>query len=106
MIISTKKITDMEKVDGFEKLLVQKYGKVGSPAREEFDAKSRAFRVGELIKEERKKAKITQEELSNRIGTKKSYISRLENGKSDIQLSTFFRIIEEGLGKKVTISIS
>ena len=90
----------------FEELLNQKYGKPGTKKRDEFDAESRAFMVGELIKEERRKAKLTQEELANKIGTKKSYISRLENGKIDIQLSTLFRIIEEGLGRKVSISFS
>lgn len=89
----------------FEELLDQKYGKPGSEAREQFEAESRAFMIGELIKDERRKAKLTQEELAEKVGTKKSYISRLENGKIDIQLSTFFRIIEEGLGRKVSISI-
>lgn len=96
----------MEQIKNFEELLTRKYGKAGTPTRDAFDQKSRAYMIGELIKEERRKAKLTQEELAERIGTKKSYISRLENGKSDIQLSTFFRIIEEGLGKKVKISIA
>ena len=90
----------------FDELLDQKYGKAGSEVREKFELESRAFMIGELIKEERKKAKLTQEELASKVGTKKSYISRLENGKIDIQVSTFFRIIEEGLGRKVTISFS
>ena len=90
----------------FEELLEQKYGKPGEAARDQFDQESRAFMLSELIKEERRKAKITQAELADRIGTKKSYISRLENGKIDIQVSTLFRIIEEGLGKKIHISIS
>lgn len=88
-----------------KELLTQEYGAPGSKARDEFDAESKAFMIGELIKEERRKAKLTQAELAQRIGTQKSYISRLENGKSDIQLSTFFKIIEEGFGRKVVISI-
>lgn len=90
----------------FEELLTQKYGKPGSETRESFETESRSFMIGELIKEERKRAKLTQEELAEKVGTKKSYISRLENGKIDIQLSTFFRIIEEGLGKRVNISFT
>ena len=58
-----------------------------------------------MLQEARKEAKITQEELANRTGTKKSYISRIENGKSDIQLSTFYKLIEFGLGKTLNISI-
>ncbi|MBK9582112.1 MAG: helix-turn-helix domain-containing protein [Saprospiraceae bacterium] len=46
-----------------------------------------------------------QEELADKTGTKKSYISRIESGKSDIQLSTFYRIIEMGLGRTLNIAI-
>ena len=89
----------------FEDLLISKYGKSGTKSREEFDAKSKAFMIGELIKETRKKSRITQEELANKTGTKKSYISRVENGKSDIQLSTLFRLFEEGLGKSLDLVV-
>lgn len=89
----------------FDELLDIKYGKPGSPAREEFEEKAVAFMVGEMIKEARKKAKLTQDDLADRIGTKKSYISRIENGKIDIQLSTLFKIFEEGFGKKIGISV-
>ena len=53
----------------------------------------------------RKEAHITQEQLADKIGTKKSYISRLENGKADIQLSTLFKIFETGLGRKIRLTI-
>jgi HTH-type transcriptional regulator/antitoxin HipB len=56
-----------------------------------------------MLKEALKEANMTQEELAEKVGTKKSYISRLENGKCDIQLSTLYRIFEFGLGKKVNI---
>ncbi|MBP6448043.1 MAG: helix-turn-helix transcriptional regulator [Saprospiraceae bacterium] len=58
-----------------------------------------------MLQEARKEAKMTQEELADRTGTKKSYISRIESGKSDIQLSTFYRIIEMGLGRTLNIAI-
>jgi transcriptional regulator with XRE-family HTH domain len=67
--------------------------------------KAKAFAIGELIKEERHLANITQEELANKIGAKKSFISRIENGHSDIQLSTLYKLLEIGLGKKVKLSI-
>jgi ribosome-binding protein aMBF1 (putative translation factor) len=54
-----------------------------------------------LIREARKEAHLTQEELAEKTGTKKSYISRLENGKIDIQISTLFKIFEKGLGKRI-----
>jgi transcriptional regulator with XRE-family HTH domain len=56
------------------------------------------------LKEERKKAGLTQEQLAEKIGTKKSYISRLENGKADVQLSTLYKIFR-GLGKRVSVTI-
>lgn len=96
----------MKKLTSFENHLNKQYGKKGTPKREKFDKESLAFRLGEMLKEERKKAKLTQEELADKTGTKKSYISRIEAGKSDIQISTFSRIIEIGLNKKVNITIS
>ena len=89
----------------FEEHLTKQYGKIGSEKRTEFEAKAKSFVIGELLKEERLGAKLTQEELANKIGAKKSYISRVENGKSDIQLSTLFRLFEFGLGKRINIII-
>ena len=67
--------------------------------------KSKAFIIGEMIKEERRKAHLTQDELAQKTKTKKSYISRLENGKIDIQISTLFKTFEEGLGKRLGLTI-
>ncbi len=92
-------------VSTFEDLLLSKYGKPGTKRRDAFDVKSKAFMIGELIKETRRKSNITQEELALKTGTKKSYISRVENGKSDIQLSTLFRLFEDGLGKSLNLVV-
>jgi HTH-type transcriptional regulator / antitoxin HipB len=85
----------------FDELLDIKYGKAGTPTRDEFEAKAKAFIVGEMIKDARKEARLTQEDLARKTGTKKSYISRVENGKIDIQVSTLFKIFEDGLGRKI-----
>ena len=85
-------------------LLDVEFGKVGSATREEFNREAEAFCLAQTLKEERKRAGLTQEELAEKIGTKKTYISRLENGKADIQLSTLFRIFE-GLGRRVSLTI-
>jgi len=95
----------MNKITTFEAHLEKQYGEKGTPAREQFEAEAMAFRLGELLKEARIEAKLTQGELAERTGTKKSYISRIESGKSEIQLSTFYRIIKQGLGKDLQISI-
>jgi ribosome-binding protein aMBF1 (putative translation factor) len=89
----------------FDELLDIKYGKPGTEKRDEFEMKAKAFIVGEMVKEERKKAHLTQEDLAKKTGTKKSYISRLESGKIDIQISTLFKIFEEGLGKKLGLTL-
>jgi len=93
------------KITNFSELLEYKYGKTGSKRRNKFELKSKAFMIAELIKVARKEAKLTQEQLAHRTGTKKSYISRIENGKSDIQLSTLIKIVENGLGKKINLTI-
>jgi ribosome-binding protein aMBF1 (putative translation factor) len=90
----------------FDELLDIKYGKLGTEKRDGFEVKAKAFIVGEMIKDERKRAHLTQEDLAKKTGTKKSYISRLENGKIDIQISTLFKIFEEGLGKKLGLTIN
>ena len=87
----------------FEELLDVKYGKIGTGRRDEFEEKAQYFVISEMLKEARKEANMTQEQLAEKVGTKKSYISRLENGKCDIQLSTLYRIFEVGLGKKVIL---
>ena len=87
-----------------DELLNVEFGNVGTAARDEFDRETEAFCLAQTLKEERKRAGLTQEELADKIGTKKTYISRLENGKADIQLSTLFRIFE-GLGKRVSLTI-
>lgn len=87
----------------FDELLEIKYGKTGSEKRDNFEEKAQYFVISEMLKEARKEANMTQEELAEKIGTKKSYISRLENGKCDIQLSTLYRIFEFGLGKRVNL---
>ena len=60
---------------------------------------------GEIVRKARIRAGLTQDELAHRAGTTRFYISRFENNKSDIELSTFKRIIESGLGKRLTMQI-
>lgn len=96
---------NIKKAKNFDELLEIKYGKVGTRKRDEFEQKAQYFVLSELLKEARKEAKMTQQQLAEKVGTKKSYISRLENGKCDIQLSTLYRIFETGLGKQVSLII-
>lgn len=59
-----------------------------------------------MLKEAYKEANLTQEELTERTGTKKSYIARIERGLSDIQVSTYYKLIELGLDKHLNIEIA
>jgi len=89
----------------FDELIKNRHGKIGTKKRTEFEIKAKSFAIGEIIKEERRLANMTQDELAYKTGTKKSFISRIENGHSDIQLSTLFKLIELGLGRKVSLTI-
>jgi DNA-binding XRE family transcriptional regulator len=69
------------------------FGKEGTPERIAAEEKADAFFTGQIIEEARKNAHITQEELAARIGTNKSYISRVETGRTEPKVSTFYRIV-------------
>ena len=89
----------------FDEHLDRRYGRIGTKKRTDFEIKAKAFAIGEVIKEERRLATMTQEQLAQKTGTKKSFISRIENGHSDIQLSTLYRLLEIGLGRKISFTI-
>jgi HTH-type transcriptional regulator / antitoxin HipB len=72
----------------------------------EVENTANVLKMGEILKEARKKANLTQEELAFRIGSKRSYISRIERDASSVKLSTLIKIIENGLGGKVDINIT
>lgn len=97
--------TKKPKITSLEEHLTKRYGRRGTKRRTEFEIKAKAFLIGELIKEERKLAKMTQEQLAEKIGAKKSFISRIENGHTDIQLSTLYRLLEFGLGRRVQLTV-
>lgn len=89
----------------FEDHLDQQYGKVGTPEREKFEEGFEAFKLGVMIQEMRKNNGMTQEQLAEKCGTTKTYISRIENNASDIRLSTLMRIIREGFGRHLRLSV-
>lgn len=94
-----------EHLTTFDEHLDSRYGQIGTEQRTNFEIKAKAFAIGEIIREARKEAHLTQEQLAERTGTKKSFISRVENGHSDIQLSTLYKLMEVGLGKRVNLTI-
>ena len=99
--ISDEKWAKLPQIDD---RLTEKYGPVGSPSRKEFQAKAEAWYYSELLRDERKRQKLTQQELGERIGKKREYISSLEQGKTDMQLSTFM-LIAKALGLKFSLVV-
>jgi len=82
-----------------------KYGKKSSEGRQDFERKAEAFMVAELVKESRKKAHLTQQQLAEKLNVKRTYISKIERASSDVRISTLRRIIETGLGGKLHVSV-
>jgi len=64
-----------------------------------------SLKIGELVKEARLSSGLTQQDLALKSGTSRTYISRIENDRSDIEITTLRKIIETGLGRKLEISI-
>lgn len=86
-----------------ETLINNTFGVIGTPERDALEERAELFVLTEMLKEARKEAHLTQAQLAERIGAKKGYISRIENGKTDIQLNTLKKIVEIGLGKKLKV---
>lgn len=85
--------------------LDEQYGVKGSEARDRFEEEFETFKLGVMIQELRKEQGLTQEQLAEKCGTTKTYISRIENNASDIRLSTLMRIIREGFGGHLRLSV-
>lgn len=97
-------MTDYKGIKTFDELIEREHGKIGSESRNKYEENAQMFIISEMLKEARKEAKMTQEQLAEKAGTKKSYISRIENAKGDIQLSTLIRIFEKGLNRRIGLT--
>lgn len=86
-------------------LFDRKYDKAGTKSRNEFEQKAEAYMVAELVKESRKKAHLTQEQLAEKLNVNRAYISKIERASSDVRISTLRKIIENGLGGKLHITV-
>ena len=95
-----------KKLTSFSAHLDDQYGKQGTAEREQYEEEFEAFKLGAMIQELRKKQGLTQEQLADKCGTTKTYISRIENNASDIRLSTLMRIVREGLGGNLKLSVT
>jgi HTH-type transcriptional regulator / antitoxin HipB len=101
-----KKRKASNNLTSFADHLDSQHGKRGTAKRDKYEQEYEAFKLGVLISEMRMKKQLTQEQLASKCGTTKSYISRIENNASDIRLSTLMRIIRDGLGGQLNLSVS
>lgn len=88
-----------------EDYIEEQFGKKGSPERDEFDNGFETFKIGYLIHKARLEKGLTQEQLAEKCGTNKGYISKIENNLKEVRISTLQKIVELGFGGKLQISI-
>ena len=86
----------------FDAILDEKYGKIGTPERDAFHQEAYSYCVGQIIYDARKQERMTQSDLAKKVGTNKTYISRIEKGTIEPGVGLFFRIMN-ALGLKVDI---
>jgi ribosome-binding protein aMBF1 (putative translation factor) len=97
--------TGKDNIMTLEQFKDKHYGKRGTAKRDELEAGYENFKIGALIHEARLEKGLTQEELAEKVGTTKSYISKIENNIKEVRLSTLQRIVELGLGGQLQLSI-
>lgn len=88
-----------------EEFKEKNYGKPGTKERDELESGYENFKIGVLIQQARLEKGLTQEELAVKVGTTKSYISKIENDIKEVRLSTLHKIVELGLGGHLELSI-
>ncbi len=97
--------TKNKKITTLEEFKEKNYGKRGTKKRDELEAGYESFRIGVLLQEARLERGLTQEELAIKVGTTKSYISKIENNIKEARISTLQKIVEVGLEGHLNLSI-
>ena len=82
-----------------------KYGKVGTDSRTNFEQNADVYLIAELVRDKRREANLTQQELADRLNVKRTYISKIERAVGDIRISTLRKIVEVGLGGTLQINV-
>ena len=92
-------------IKSLDQFIEEQYGKKGIPKREKFDKGFESFKLGYMIQQARLEKGMTQEELAEKCGTNKGYISKIENNIKEVRISTLQKIVELGLGGHLQLSI-
>jgi len=100
--MNMKKKNNVKSLDQF---VTEQYGKKGSPKRDKLEKGYESFKLGVILQQARLEKGLTQEELADRCGTNKGYISKIENDIKEVRISTLQKIVEMGLGGQLNLSI-
>lgn len=100
--MNMKKMNNVKSLDQF---VNEQYGKKGTPKRDKLEKGYESFKLGVILQQARLEKGLTQEELANRCGTNKGYISKIENDIKEVRISTLQKIVEMGLGGQLNLSI-
>ena len=96
------KTNNLKSLDQF---ITEDYGKKGTPKRDKFEQGFESFKLGVMIQQARLDKGMTQEQLAEKCGTNKGYISKIENNLKEVRISTLQKIVELGLGGHLELSI-
>ncbi len=100
--MNIKKKNNVKSLDQF---VTEQYGKKGTPKRDKLEKGYESFKLGVILQQARLEKGLTQEELADRCGTNKGYISKIENDIKEVRISTLQKIVELGLGGQLNLSI-
>jgi ribosome-binding protein aMBF1 (putative translation factor) len=88
-----------------DKFVDEQYGQKGTAKRDKFEKGFETFKLGVMIQQARLNKGMTQEQLAEKCGTNKGYISKIENNLKEVRISTLQKIVELGLGGHLELSI-
>lgn len=100
--MDTKTNKNLKSLDQF---IDEQFGVKGTKKRDKFEQEYNDFKIGFILQQARIKKGMTQEELAEKVGTNKGYISKIENNIKDIRISTLQKIIEKGFGGQLELMI-
>lgn len=95
----------LNKVGTLDDLKEEFFGRKGTKKREELEDGYINFKIGAMLQEERLKQGLTQQELADKVGTTKSYISKIENSVKEARISTLEKIVRYGFGGELELKI-
>ncbi|QOR73196.1 helix-turn-helix transcriptional regulator [Cruoricaptor ignavus] len=88
-----------------EEFKTKNFGEAGSEDRNELETGYQNFKIGAMIQQARLEKGLTQQQLAEKVGTTKSYISKIENDIKEARISTLQKIVKEGFGGQLDLSI-